>query len=349
MQLRPRDGTGKVATTNDGKLRSFTKIMDQDESDDLTYEGVRGGKIYKMLKDTTNANYVKFAEYKQDNDVNKKVPKINNMYKVVKDLISGCMREGSVAAGNAKWDYKTITDIRKYYVGNDLIKERDFNKILKEQNLLVKEKPDENVTDHNDIKGFVDDAIATYRKMHPNRPISLSAPKYIAYVNKVLKRVRANYLKSTSGTFTPLTFKDNKSVENSVYKGYPAGTTEINRDKVKDTAVKLIDQTLDAPIVINININKKMAESDVDDIGETFKALDPLFADTDDAKNLKELIEEMYKQFVRRTEKLIQKDKTIAMTFQDGGRKHRSGGTRKPAHKSAHKSAQKRCAGRSRR
>jgi len=371
MQLRPRDGTGRAVTANDGKLRSFTKILDNDESDDLTYGNVQGGQVYQMLKGGPADKYIKFKEYKQDDDTNKKVPRIRNTYTIVKGLVAGCNKAANPASDPAKWDFKEIEAIRKYYVGNNLLKDTDFAKILKEQKLLNKIEPDENVTDHSDVKAFVDDAIASYRKMHPNRPIALDNVDYKKFVNKVLIRVRANYLKR-AGDFSRLKTNNNNpggvNSEPSVYSAYAANsaitldtkpaTGTSARATARADISKLIDQIKNEAIIVDIDSNKtrKLAESDVDATMPTaeFKALDIFFLQNDAASDLKLLLEEMYKQFVRRTEKLIKKDHLIQYEFKaDGGRKHRSG--RKPvAHHSrprdgAHKSGHKRRAGRSHR
>ena len=375
MQLRPRDGTGRAIPTNDGKLRSFTKILDQDESDDLTYGNVRGGQVYQMLKGgPSGKEYIKFKEYKQDDDTNKKVPRIRNMYTIVRDLVAATKVSG-------KWDFKEIEAIRKYYVGNDLLKDTDFAKILKEQKLLHKIQPDENVTDHSDIKAFVDDAIASYRKMHPNKPIKLDDANYIKFVNKVLTRVRDTYLKR-EGDFNPVkigTTNGDKATTNSVYGHYAVGghtaglssgsagqelevaaTSGAVVDPYKqltayfadrDSPTKLIAKCKAAKIVDSTD----MKESDVSSSGANltkFKPLDIMFSDTDAAKDLKDLLEEMYKQFVRRTEKLIKKDNLIQYEFKpDGGRKHRSGGVRKvhhSRHRDGARSTKRRAGGRSR-
>lgn len=326
MQLRPRDGTGRAITANDGKLRSFTKIMDQDESDELTYEGVRGGKIYKILqggaKGSLGGNYVKFAEYKNDNDVNKKVPKLKNNYLIVKKMVNA-------AAGTSVTtkDFKTVQALQKYYVGNGLLKESEFAKILKEEGLVEKIEPNENTTDHNDVKEFVDDAIATYRKMHPNRPISLTDADYIKYVNKILKRVRKTYMKDPN-EFNVVTFDATSGYNEQVsiigiLKGTkPKGSTGV--DAQADNAAELATTEL-------LEIATALAP------GTTLTILSPGWQKTTDATNLIDLIKSMYEALVRRTDKLVKKDPSVQFKFQDGGRKHRSGGARKPAHHSRHR------------
>jgi ribosomal protein L17 len=272
MQLRPRDGTGKAVTANDGKLRSFTKILDQDESDELTYGNVQGGQVYQMLKGGPSKEYIKFKEYKQDDDTNKKVPKIKNMFTIVTKLVKDCENSG-------KWDFKQVEAIRKYYVGNNLLKDSDFAKILKEQNLLHKIQPDDNITNHDDVKAFVDDAISSYRKMHPNRPIALDNVDYKKFVNKVLMRVRANYLKR-AGDFTRLT-TDNNSAKGvnkqpSVYSKFAANTAiELDtkpafygtstRAAARDDITKLITETNKLDIIPDAkgSSNRKLAESDI--------------------------------------------------------------------------------------
>ena len=372
MQLRPRDGTGRAVTANDGKLRSFTKIMDIDESDDLTYEGVRGGKIYKMLSATGSgapAGYVKFAEYKHDNDVNKKVPKLKNIYRIVKGLVEN--RITNKGATNQSVDFKGINDIRKYYVGAGLITETEFSKILKDVGLLVTAQPDENTTDYNDVKNFVDDAISTYRKMHPNRRISLTDPKYKGYIAKVLLRMKQNYVRD-SAAIDIIAYNKTNTDDADDDLIYSAGDKKdfkthdrSNKGAAEDRAAGVVDKgTLlkyekELPV-----IGKTVAEDNTTELKvltQAEKDYQPAWfrpisvqAKGEDAVALRDLIEETYDQFIKRTNKLIKKDKTIEYEFKDGGRKHRSGGARKPAHHSRHrdgaKSAQKRrVAGRSRR
>lgn len=346
MQLRPRDGNGRAIVANDGKLRSFTKIMDQDESDELTYEGVRGGKIYKMLQGGPSNKYVKFAEYKADNDVNKKVPKLKNNYLIVKNMVK--------AAAGSK-DFKTIQALQKYYVGNGLLKESEFTKILKEEGLVEKVEVDENTTDHNDIKAFVDEAIDTYRKMHPNRPIALDNAEYISYVNKVLQRVRKTYLRKGAG------FKEVRKADSTIIAELGAlkppvtvttnknADESVNGDAIDSFAVtpKGIDVLIDDE---NLSSNKIVNSANMKE-SDTIQVLNKNFAkDEKTSTPLKLLIEEMYKQFVRRTEKLVKKEPTIAYQFKDGGRSAKKG---KKAHHSRHRdgarSHKRRAAGRSRR
>ena len=351
MQLRPRDGTGRAITANDGKLRSFTKILDQDESDELTYGNVQGGQVYQMLKGgPSGKEYIKFKEYKHDDDTNKKVPRIRNMFTIVKDLVKDCKDVAN------KWDFKQIEAIRKYYVGNNLLKDSDFAKILKDHSLLHKIQPDENITNHDDVKAFVDDAIASYRKMHPNRPIALDNHDYKKFVNKVLMRVRATYLKRDVDFERLKTDKDSAGGVNQEPSVYSAFTSngDINLDSKPPTygtapraaarvdKNKLIEETNKLNIIPDVTAPtiRKLAEADVDPTqpSANFEALDIFFKKNDPASDLKLLLEEMYKQFVRRTDKLIKKDHLIQYQFKpDGGRKHRSGGARKPAHHSRHR------------
>jgi hypothetical protein len=389
MQLRPRDGTGRAVTANDGKLRSFAKILDQDESDELTYGNVTGGTIYKMM--TGPNGYVKFNEFKNDNDVNKKVPKLRNIYKVIKDLVEACVIGPSPGAfsptGKNTWDFGKISKIKNFYVGQNMIDAKDFNKIMKEFKLIVKAEPNENSTDYSDVKEFVDEAIATYRKMHPKRPIKLDDVEYKKYINKVLKRVRSNYLKRetdfkivnmSDGSISKFTAGGlNKSP--SVYSAYSADDTIVIDSKgVVGLLLGDVGGTLTKGQVIMANYatayndlpkliagvntqniisvdNKKLELTDMGDKTkptDRFKAMDILFGDSSSAVDLKELLEEMFTQFVKRTTKIINKDPTVSYVFTDGGRKHRSGGARKPAHHSRRhdgaRSGHKKRAGRSR-
>ena len=85
----------------------------------------------------------------------------------------------------------------------------------------------------------------------------------------------------------------------------------------------------------------------------TLTILSPGWQKTPDADNLIALITSMYEALVRRTDKLVKKDPSVQFKFQDGGRKHRSGGARKPAHHSrprdGARSHKRRVAGRSHR
>ena len=370
MQLRPRDGTGRAITANDGKLRSFTKIMDIDESDDLTYEGVKGGKIYKMLSATGSgapAGYVKFAEYKHDNDVNKKVPKLKNIYSIGLGLVGNSI-SGTKSAGNLVVNFKQINDIRKYYVERGLISESDFNKILKDKDLIVKASPDENTTDYNDVKNFVDDAISTYRKMHTNRRISLKDPKYKGYIAKVLLRMKQNYVRDDAA-IDIITYIGNDATEKKdlIYSGAVVTAFKTNGRSSKGAAEDRTAGVVDKATLLKFEkelpvIEKTVAENTTTELKvleQAEKDYQPgwfrpisVQAKGEDAVALRDLIEETYDQFIKRTNKLIKKDKTIEYEFKDGGRKHRSGGVRK-AHHSRHrdgaKSHKKRVAGRSRR
>jgi hypothetical protein len=340
MQLRPRDGTGRAVTANDGKLRSFGKIMDVDESDDLTYEGVRGGKIYKMLA-ATGTNYVKFAEYKHDNDVNKKVPKLKNIYRVVKELVGNAITD--LGKTTQKVDFKAITEVRKYYVGAGLITDTEFNKIMKEYNLLVTAQPDENTTDYNDIKAFVDEAISTYRKMHPNRRISLKDPKYKGYIAKVLLRLKQNYVRD-SAAIDIITYSGTDADDDLIYSGSIKTDFQTNNRAAHGasedyatikTKTTLIAKEKELPVISKTKVDsadklETLTAAQIADQPDWFRAIS-VQAKGEDAKALKELIEETYNQFVKRSTKLIKKDPTIEYDFKDGAkpRSRRAGHSKK--------------------
>lgn len=385
MQLRPRDGTGRAVTANDGKLRSFTKILDQDESGDMDFSNVRGGDVY-MMKESQNASVaggkklIKFEKYDPKKFIDKKIPKIKNVYAMVRSLVEK-------AADPTKLDFKTIDSIRKYYVDKtSSITDKEFGKILKEFDLLPNVEVDDNVTDHNDIKGFVDEAIETYKRMHPNRPLSLKDENYQKYINKVLKRVKQQYLPSMVQCGSD---DSNKLKEKSIYSHWDQSTTggrtatplaikagaTANADANKDwVAVDALnpkgignnDNNKEAMAawelkrdIVTISITALDTLSSQNKTGENYdaspcKAFSLITVFDKDLADLKALIEDMYDQFIKRTKKEIKKNPYIELQFTDGGRKHRSGGARKPAHHSRHRDGarsahKKRAAGRSRR
>ena len=188
--------------------------------------------------------------------------------------------------------------------------------------------------------------------MHPNRPIALNQQSYVDYVNKVLQRVRKTYLSKTGQDFKQVT--KNGSGNNGEITVNGDAVNSVSVTLKKDLAELIDDTNKSATKIVKITPSVFMSASDVSDPSK-FLAMESLFQGTPDAIALKELINEMYLQFVKRTEKLIKKDLTITYEFKDGGRKHRSGGVRKPTshhsrrHDGAHKSGHKKRAGRSRR
>lgn len=329
MQLRPRDGNGRAITSKDGLIRDFKKIIDRDELDPMPEVPVKGGQMYyfKTALDAQGKQLTKIVPYDAERNKEKKVPKFKSNYTKVDNLVQ-------TAAAATPVDYEKIRTLKKLYV-DDLkaITSVQFERMLKEHGVIEKVEPGDNVTNHDDLKKFVTEAIKTYKEVHPNRKIDLKASDYKKYINKVLKRVRKQYYIDVTGVMPFDSTGTKQNTEKSCFGGkntlHNAGTSAVGTDvstelTTYNTVAKVNTQNDSMNIVADID----------DDTTEltTSTTLTPILLITkwsQEREDLVQLIKELYKIFIEQTQQQLKEKPELGFQFSDGGKKKggRSGKT----------------------
>jgi hypothetical protein len=207
------------------------------------------------------------------------------------------------------------------------------------------------------LEKFVDAAIAKYQSVHNARPISLADIKYKKYINKVLMKVREQYLPEESGiasiewtgdnqkTISIYTFWDKSTNQKRLEKdANKLGAVEIAaHNKVASTAYDatapaaadlrtyILAKSIITPKVLDDAKAALGTATTQDKTGEAFKSgadqlmvFTPLLADASTSKSdlvaLKELIEYIYDLFIERTKKMIKEKPELVLDFKDGGK-----------------------------
>jgi hypothetical protein len=335
MQLRPRDGNGRAITSKDGLIRSFKKIIDRDQLDPMPDVPVKGGQMYyfKTGKDVNGTPLTKIVPYDKEVNKEKKVPKFKSNYTKVQGLVATAAPIGGTP------DYDKLLKLRKLYVNTlGAITDKQFERMLKEQGVIEKVEEGDNTTDHADLKNFVEEAITTYRTVHPNRAIDLSDKQYKSYINKVLERVREQYYKAVNSVMTfdasaATKLNKDRGVSYAIGALHNSGTSnaatvlDVSADLVKfDTDAKVNAENKTMKIVPNLDNNTKLVKND------NLKILLPITVWSQEREDLVELIKELYKIFIEQTEQKLKANPEYGFTFSDGGRKggksHRRGAAR---------------------
>ena len=351
VQLRQRNADGRAVTAKDGDIKSFESLFEGFD-DNITTEPVKGGDVYYM-KEVKNAgpggkNLIKMVKYNKSIAKSKKIPKFRDDFNKVNDIIKP---PGSGTPTDA--EMKIVREAKKTYV--DLLKTIDakqFEQILRKKGYLNNVSNDDNTTNYADLEKFVDAAIKKYTDVHSTRPLSLKNAQYKQYINKVLMKVRSNYMPAVGG----VTVLSNKSSTQSIYehwtgasgkellftstklgsleaaafnaltaKNYDAtsfansnnhpNTAEIAALQNYATSRTIINDTVKNDNTIALVKHDKIA---TDKTGETFltshlQVFTPLLATSEELKALKDLIETIYDIFIEKTKKKIEDDTTGAI------------------------------------
>lgn len=352
VQLRQRNADGRAVTAKDGDIKSFESLFEGFD-DNITNEPVKGGDVYYM-KEVANAgpggkNLIKMVKYNKSIAKSKKIPKFRDDFNKVNDIIKPPQSGTPTDA-----EMKIVREAKKTYV--DLLKTIDakqFEQILRKKGYLNNVSNDDNTTNYADLEKFVDAAIKKYTDVHSTRPLSLKNAQYKQYINKVLMKVRSNYIPAVGGVTVS---SANKSSTQSIYehwtgasgkellftstklgsleaaafnaltaKNYDAtsfansnnhpNTAEIAALQNYATSRTIINDTVKNDNTIALVKHDKIA---TDKTGETFltshlQVFTPLLATSEELKALKDLIETIYDIFIEKTKKKIEDDKTGAI------------------------------------
>ena len=352
VQLRQRNADGRAVTAKDGDIKSFESLFEGFD-DNITTEPVKGGDVYYM-KEVKNAgpggkNLIKMVKYNKSIAKSKKIPKFRDDFNKVNDIIKPPQSGTPTDA-----EMKIVREAKKTYV--DLLKTIDakqFEQILRKKGYLNNVSNDDNTTNYADLEKFVDAAIKKYTDVHSTRPLSLKNAQYKQYINKVLMKVRSNYIPAVGGVTVS---SANKSSTQSIYehwtgasgkellftstklgsleaaafnaltaKNYDAtsfansnnhpNTAEIAALQNYATSRTIINDTVKNDNTIALVKHDKIA---TDKTGETFltshlQVFTPLLATSEELKALKDLIETIYDIFIEKTKKKIEDDTTGAI------------------------------------
>lgn len=247
VQLRQRNADGRAVTAKDGDIKSFESLFEGFD-DNITNEPVKGGDVYYM-KEVANAgpggkNLIKMVKYNKSIAKSKKIPKFRDDFNKVNDIIKP---PGSGTPTDA--EMKIVREAKKTYV--DLLKTIDakqFEQILRKKGYLNNVSNDDNTTNYADLEKFVDAAIKKYTDVHSTRPVSLKNAKYKQYINKVLMKVRSNYMPVVGGVTVT---SGGKSSSQSIYEHWTgAGGKELDFATskigwIEAAAFKVLTPTLD--------------------------------------------------------------------------------------------------------
>jgi hypothetical protein len=355
MQLRGRNADGRAVTAKDGLIKEFETLF-EGLDDKISTESVKGGDIYYM-KNATSINgkpLVKLVKYDTKSEKAKKIPKFQDNYTKVDALVGAVKSTG----GTSDAQFKEIRAIRKLHVETlKTIDDAQFKKILKKHQYINDDSTLDNTTDHKDLEKFVDAAIAKYQSVHNARPISLADIKYKKYINKVLMKVREQYLPEESG-IASITWNTDAQKIASIYTFWDKssnakvlekdanklGAVEIAaHNKVATTAYNatapaaadlrtyILAKSIITPKVLDDAKAALGTATTQDKTGEAFKTgadqlmvFTPLLADASPSKSdlvaLKELIEYIYDLFIERTKKMIKEKPELVLDFKDGGK-----------------------------
>jgi hypothetical protein len=323
MQLRGRNADGRAVTAKDGLIKEFETLF-EGLDDKISTESVKGGDIYYMknAKSINGKPLVKLVKYDTKSEKAKKIPKFQDNYTKV-DALVGAVK---TAGGTSDVQFKEIRAIRKLHVETlKTFDDAQFKKILKKHGDIIDDSTLDNTTDHKDLEKFVDAAIAKYQSVHNARPISLADIKYKKYINKVLMKVREQYLPEESGIASIGWAGDNQTTA-SIYTFWDksgalskavnsVGKSEIDaHDKVATTAYNtaapaaadlrtyILAKSIITPKVLDDAKAALGTATTQDKTGEAFKTgadqlmvFTPLLADASPSKSdlvaLKDLIE----------------------------------------------------------
>lgn len=351
VQLRQRNADGRAVTAKDGDIKSFESLFEGFD-DNITNEPVKGGDVYYMNEvkgvGPNGKNLVKMVKYNKSIAKSKKIPKFRDDFNKVNDMIP------AIKGNPTKLQLDDVRAAKKTYV--DLLKTIDaeqFKLILRKKGYLNNVSNDDNTTNYADLEKFVDAAIKKYTDVHSTRPVSLKNAKYKQYINKVLMKVRSNYMPVVGG----VTVSSDKSTTQSIYD-YWTGTAGKDLDfttgklgEAEAKAFKVVTPTKEYNATSFANTTGRPTADEItalgtyaksrtiileevkndsttalvkhdkiatDKTGETFatsqlQVFTPLLAYSDDLKALKDLIETIYDIFIEKTKKKIEDDKTGAI------------------------------------